>query len=234
MFNTCRAPSCEINRVPPAIEAGAPGGYYQGAAARRVAARASIISTSRTPPNGRKWACKTLTCHEGIPGHHFQICARPRGRRLPTIRSAGGFSAYAEGWALYAEQLADELGMLRRRSAGPDRLSPDPICSAPCGWWSTAASTTSAGAANRRSGTWSTMRPNAEGSAIREIERYCVWPGQACGYKSRPDRDRRAARRSRAADGRPFRHQGVPRQRAARRALPLTVLQRRVRAWMAA
>src|SRR4029450_8548784 len=59
-----------------------------------------------------KFSLPTLTYHEGIPGHHWQIAIQQESGAIPFIRSALlGFTAYAEGWALYAEQLADEMGL---------------------------------------------------------------------------------------------------------------------------
>ena len=70
--------------------------------------RANITSTCATPRNGRNSALPTLCYHEGIPGHIWQ---GDYANRMPLIRSMLAFNAYSEGWALYAEQLADELGV---------------------------------------------------------------------------------------------------------------------------
>ena len=110
----CRAPSppwspgnLVIKRVPPEIEAGAPGGY---AAAGTIdgTVPGNFTSTCATPRSGRASASPTLTFHEGIPGHVWQ---GEYTYRLPLVRSLLAFNAYSEGWALYAEQLGDELGV---------------------------------------------------------------------------------------------------------------------------
>jgi len=96
-----------IKRVPPAIEAGAPGGY---AAAGSIDGKVpgqyyiNLRDTSEWP----KFSLPTLCYHEGIPGHVWQ---GDYANRMPLIRSMLAFNAYSEGWALYAEQLADELGV---------------------------------------------------------------------------------------------------------------------------
>src|SRR3712207_8933906 len=70
----------------------------------------------RRPPRSTLFPYTTLfrspalTYHEGSPGHHLQISLAQESEDIPTLRKIGGFSAYSEGWALYAEQLADELG----------------------------------------------------------------------------------------------------------------------------
>ena len=96
-----------IKRVPPAIEAGAPGGY---AAAGSIDGKVpgqyyiNLRDTAEWP----KFCLPTLCYHEGIPGHVWQ---GDYANRMPLIRSMLAFNAYSEGWALYAEQLADELGV---------------------------------------------------------------------------------------------------------------------------
>ena len=150
---------------------------------------------------GRNTRLPTLSYHEGVPGHHLQISIAQESKDIPTLRKLGFFSAYSEGWALYAEQLADELGVYAAtRSAAPASCSPS--CSAPPGWWSTPASTPSAGAANRRPTIWSQTTGFARPRSQREVERYCTQIGQACSYKvghtrlgSRPGRSAEDARR---------------------------------------
>ena len=96
-----------IKRVPPVIEAGAPDGYEQDGpidGSRPATYYINLKDTSNWP----KFSLPTLSFHEGLPGHVWQGTFA---HDLPTIRSQLLFNAYVEGWALYAEQLADELGM---------------------------------------------------------------------------------------------------------------------------
>jgi uncharacterized protein (DUF885 family) len=69
----------------------------------------------------------TLTYHEAVPGHHFQITGRPRSRRAAAVRRTQGFAAYNEGWALYSERVADELGVYEN-----DPFGGSAICKATC------------------------------------------------------------------------------------------------------
>jgi uncharacterized protein (DUF885 family) len=180
-FNTLAQAQLEIRRVPPATEAGAPGGYYQRAAldgSRPGAYYINLRNTAEWP----KFSLPTLNYHEGVPGHHWQISIQQESGSIPFIRSAMlGFSAFSEGWGLYAEQLSDELGAYANNPLG--RL----------GYLQSATFRASrlvvdTGMHHKR---WSREQAiqsmmeatgDAESSVTTEIERYSVWPGQACSY----------------------------------------------------
>lgn len=172
----------EIKRVPEYTQAGAPGGYYQGAALDGSRPGAYYINLRDPATEWPKFTLPTLTYHEGVPGHHWQIAIQQESGSIPFIRSALlGFSAYAEGWGLYAEQLADEMGMYANDPFGK------------VGYLQSAAFRASrlvcdTGLHSKR---WT--RDQAIDSMVAatgdqrsniktEIERYCVWPGQACSY----------------------------------------------------
>lgn len=169
----------QIKRVPKATEAGAPGGYYNGAAldgSRPGMYYINLRDTAEVP----SWTLPTLTYHEGIPGHHLQISLAQEAP-LPIIRRVIGFNAYQEGWALYAEQLADEMGMYADDPLGRIGMLHDAM-------FRGVRLVVDSGMHAFR---WSRERAvkyyvdnlgDQEASAITEIERYCVWPGQACSY----------------------------------------------------
>jgi uncharacterized protein (DUF885 family) len=170
----------EIHRVPKAIEAGAPGGYYNGAPldnSRPGIYWINLRDTAEVP----KWVLPTLTFHEGIPGHHLQISLANEAGGLPTIRKMIGFSGYQEGWALYAEQLAVEMGMYENDPLGHIGQLHDSMFRA-------VRLVVDSGIHDQH---WSREQAvkyyvdtlgDQEASAITEVERYCVWPGQACSY----------------------------------------------------
>ena len=111
VFNVLPKSKVEIRRVPPAIELGAPGGYYQRASLDGTRPGAYYINLSNTA-NWPKWSLPTLTYHEASPGHHFQIALSQEAGELPLYRRLASNSAYTEGWALYAERVAaDDLGV---------------------------------------------------------------------------------------------------------------------------
>jgi uncharacterized protein (DUF885 family) len=169
----------QIKRVPKATEAGAPGGYYNGAAldgSRPGMYYINLRDTAEVP----SWTLPTLTFHEGIPGHHLQISIAQEAP-LPIIRQVIGFNAYQEGWALYAEQLADEMGMNEHDPIGRIGYLHDAI-------FRGVRLVVDSGMHEFK---WSREKAvkyyvdhigDQEASAITEIERYCVWPGQACSY----------------------------------------------------
>ena len=168
-----------IKRVPKYTEAGAPGGYYNNGSLdgkRPGTYYINLRDTAEVP----SWTLPTLTYHEGIPGHHLQISISQEAP-LPLIRKVGGFNAYQEGWALYAEQLADEMGMYADDPWGKIGQLHDSM-------FRGVRLVVDSGMHAKK---WSREQAvkyyvdtlgDQEASAVTEIERYCVWPGQACGY----------------------------------------------------
>lgn len=170
----------EIRRVPPATEAGAPGGYYYSPTldgSRPGIYWINLRDTAEVPA----WTLPTLTYHEGIPGHHLQLALNNEAGDLPLIRKVIGFSGYSEGWALYAEQLAVEMGMYDNDVLGHIGMLHDAMFRA-------VRLVVDSGMHHKK---WSREQAlkyyldnigDAEAAAITEIERYCVWPGQASSY----------------------------------------------------
>jgi len=231
-FNHIPRAQLEIHRVPPAIQDGAPGGYYQGApldGSRPGIYYINLKDTHEWP----KMGLKTLTYHEGIPGHHFQISLMREQGALPIYRRAGGFSAYAEGWGLYAEHLAGELGVYDDDPLGRIGYLQSYLFRA----------TRLVVDSGLHHKDWSReqairyMVDNAaepEGFAVREIERYCVWPGQACSYKVGQTVIMDLRNEAQQRMGQRFDLKGFHDVVLLGGSLPLTVLQQHVRAWSAA
>ncbi|MGQ0660391.1 DUF885 domain-containing protein, partial [Sphingosinicella sp.] len=232
VFNTLPRARLEIRRVPPAIESGAPGGYYQGASldgSRPGAYYINLRDTAEWP----RYGLKTLTWHEGNPGHHFQNSVAREAGSLPLYRRLGGFSAYSEGWALYSERVADELGVYEGDPLGRIGYLQAYLFRA-------VRLVVDSGLHSRR---WSReqairyMVENAaepEGSAVREIERYSVWPGQACSYKIGQTVIARLRDEAERGMGARFDIKAFHDAMLLSGAMPLSVLERRIRAWAAA
>lgn len=169
----------EIRRVPRAIEAGAPGGYYEAGAldgSRPGIYYINLRDTAEVP----SWTLPTLTYHEGIPGHHLQLSLAQE-TQLPLIRKTQFFSGYGEGWALYAEQLAVEMGAYDDDPLGHVGQLHDSVFRAVRLVVDTGI----------HSQGWSREKAiryyvdaigDPDAAATTEVERYCVWPGQACSY----------------------------------------------------
>ena len=169
----------EIKAVPAEIQDGASNGYYYRApldGSRPAIYWINLKSVGDWP----KYTLPSLTYHEGVPGHHLQISTAQRAD-THTLRKISFFGAYLEGWALYAEQLADELGGY----AGPIERA---------GYlqsflFRAARLVVDTGIHDQR---WTRERATqylvdtvgfAPGRSQREVERYCTMPGQACSYK---------------------------------------------------
>ena len=100
----------EVRAVEPFREKSAAGGSYQ--AASEDGSRPGIFYANAYDLKARpKWAMEALSLHEGNPGHHFQITLQREQKALPKFRRFGGYTAYSEGWGLYAESLGPDLGM---------------------------------------------------------------------------------------------------------------------------
>ncbi|MBI3553185.1 MAG: DUF885 domain-containing protein [Elusimicrobia bacterium] len=138
------------------------------------------INTYR-PETRARYNMATLAAHEGIPGHHLQIAIAMELPGLPTFRRHGDYNAFVEGWALYTERLADEmglypddlsrLGMLSGQSWRACRLVVDTGLHA-FGW--------------SRQKAVDFMKDNtamSEDEIVAEVDRYTIWPGQALAYK---------------------------------------------------
>ncbi len=177
-FATLVPGNLEIKRMAPEVEPGAPGAYGgAGSIDGKIPGKfwinlhnMSVWTTYNLP---------TLTYHESIPGHVWQ---GEYTFALPLFRSLLAFNAYSEGWALYAEQLADELGVydgdpfgrlgyLQSIAFRACRLVVDTGLHAKR--WT-----------REQAIQWFASTNGSSVDEVRsEVDRYCAWPGQACGYK---------------------------------------------------
>jgi uncharacterized protein (DUF885 family) len=168
----------EIKRMPPEVEPGAPGAYGgPGSIDGRMPGKFWI--NLRTTRIWNTYNLPTLTYHESLPGHVWQ---GEYAFKLPLIRSLLAFNAYSEGWALYAEQLAAELGVYDDDPVG--RLGYlQSIAFRACRLM------VDTGLHVKRWTREQAIRwfASTNGSGLQEVtsevDRYCAWPGQACGYK---------------------------------------------------
>ena len=178
-FATIPTQPLEIRRVPPEIQDGASNGYYNPASLDGTRPAIYWINLKNTADRP-KYGLNSLTYHEGVPGHHLQISLTQESKDIPMLRKISFYNAYIEGWALYSEQLADEMGGYQGieqagylqsflfRSA---RLVVDTGLNSK-GW-------SRSQATDYMVQTTGITRTRLE----REVNRYCVSIGQACSYK---------------------------------------------------
>lgn len=133
------------------------------------------------PPTRTRFSMTSLAAHEGVPGHHLQIALALEQRGLPAFRRNAGFNAFVEGWALYAERLADEMGLYQDDLSRIGMLSDQA--------WRAARLVIDTGLHAEgwtRARAIEFMRENTASSQEEcetEIDRYTIWPGQALSYK---------------------------------------------------
>ena len=177
-FNTLVDPNLEVKRIPPAEELGAPGAYGGSGSKDGTIPGRFWINLSTTDRH-RKYDLADLTFHESIPGHVWE---GEFSNRLPLIRSILAFNPFSEGWALYGEQMADELGAYDEFKVGrlgylqslafrACRMVVDTGLHAK-GW------------SRERARNFFIERNGSKPVEVfSEVDRYCSWPGQATGYK---------------------------------------------------
>jgi len=227
-FATIPTQPLEIRRVPVEIQDGASNGYYNIASldgSRPGIYWINLKDTGDWP----KYSLPALTYHEGVPGHHLHLSLLQQDQDLPLLLKNYWLSAYGEGWALYAEQVAEELGGY----SGLEKAG------ALQSWLFRAARlVVDTGLHAKR---WSREKATdylvattgfTRARSQREVERYCASPGQACSYKIgqnvwRSLRNRAQAELGDRFDLRQFHEiikEGV---------MPLALLDKRVEAWIA-
>lgn len=177
-FETIVPANLEVRRLPLSEEPGAPTAYG-GSGSKDGTIPGKMWINLRTTDLHRKYDVPTLVHHETIPGHVWE---GEYSNQLPLIRSILAFNAFSEGWALYAEQLADELGAYDENPAWRLGYLQDQAFRA-------CRLVVDTGLHHKR---WSREQGiaffmerngNKREQVESEVDRYCSWPGQACGYK---------------------------------------------------
>ncbi len=222
----------EIRRVPADIEDGATGGYYQIPALDGSRPGAYYINLRDTAENP-SWTLPTLTYHEASPGHHHQIALAQEATGIPRLRRLPAYSVYTEGWGLYAEQLADEMGVYENDPWGRLGYLQSYMFRA-------ARLVADTGLHHFR---WTREKAIAcynetlgtpEPSNVTEIERYCVWPGQATSYMVGQTSWVRIREKAKATLGDKFDLRGFHDTALSAGAMPISVLASVMERWTAA
>jgi len=231
-FNTLPKAQVSVKRVPAFIQDGASNGYYQSAAldgSRPAAFFINLKNTHEWP----KYNLPTLVYHEATPGHHLQIALSQESTRIPIIRrTGGGFSAFTEGWALYAEQLADEMGVYKDDPLGQAGYLQSFLFRA-------CRLVVDTGLHHKR---WSRDKATdymvsvtgyPRSRALREVDRYCCSPGQATSYKVGHTVWARLREEAKARLGPRFDLKAWHDAALLQGSMPLTVLERNLGEWVA-
>ena len=230
-FSLLPTQTLDVRRVPPFAEKGSAGAYYEPPSldgSRPGVFFANLRNVGETP----MWAMPTLAYHEGIPGHHLQISTAMSIAGLPYLRRFNFLPAYGEGWALYAEHLAKDmklydndpygdLGRLQAELFRAVRLVVDTGMHAQ--HWSR----------EQAIDYMQTTTGMAPSDVTAEVERYVVWPGQACAYKIGMKMILGLREQARAELGPKFNLKEYHKIVLVNGAMPLWLLQKNVDAWIA-
>ncbi|WP_444945449.1 DUF885 domain-containing protein [Microbulbifer sp. VTAC004] len=228
-FDIKPAMGVEVRRVPEFKEQGAPGAYYNPPA--MDGSRPGVFYANlRDVHETKKFGMRTLAYHEAVPGHHFQLAIAQELQGVPTFRKMGLFTAYAEGWALYAEQVAKEAGFQENPYDDLGRLQAE--------MFRAVRLVVDTGLHHKR---WSREEAieymvektgMTETEVTTEIERYLVMPGQALAYKAGMLKILELRERAREKLGGDFDIRQFHNVVLTNGALPLAVLEQQVDSWI--
>ncbi|MDZ7629191.1 MAG: DUF885 domain-containing protein [Parvularculaceae bacterium] len=186
------------------------------------------LSDMRAMP---KHQLEVIAYHEGNPGHHMQISIAQELTSVPKFRTQAGFTSYVEGWALYSELLAKEMGAYEDPYSDFGRLSTE--------LWRAIRLVVDSGLHAKG---WTEQQavdyftansPSAEGAIRSEVQRYIVVPGQATAYKVGMEKIKALRAKAETALGGDFDIKGFHDTVLGGGALPLSVLESRVDQWIA-
>jgi uncharacterized protein (DUF885 family) len=198
----------------PAPDGSRPGVYY-----------ANLYDMKDMP----KYQLEALAYHEGIPGHHLQLAISGELKDVPSLRKFGRFTAYSEGWGLYAERLGKEMGFYTDPYAEFGRLSQE--------LWRAVRLVVDTGLHAKK---WTREQaiqyhldntPNSVGEATKAVERYIIYPGQATAYQIGMTEIVKARESARAIMGDRFDIRGFHDVVLGAGPVPLDILHENVAAW---
>src|SRR5687768_3593455 len=202
---------------PPSLDGSRPGNYY----------------VNLYKPESRPiWEIEALTAHESVPGHHLQIALQYELQGLPEFRRNAGYTAFVEGWALYAESLGSELGLYTDPFSKIGQLNYD--------MWRAVRLVVDTG---MHSFGWTRDQAiyyfkqntgKSDQDIQNEVDRYISWPGQALGYKIGQLKIQALRAEAEKALGSRFDIRAFHDQILGNGALPLSVLETQTRDWIAA
>jgi uncharacterized protein (DUF885 family) len=204
--------------------------YYQPGSPK--AGRAGYFYANTYALNTRpKWEMEALTLHEAVPGHHLQIALAQEADTLPEFRRHGGYTAFVEGWGLYSESLGEEMGFYKDPYSKFGQLTYE--------MWRAVRLVVDTGMHQLG---WSRQQAidffkenssKMEHDIVVEIDRYIVWPGQALAYKIGELKIKELRRYAREQLGDKFDVRAFHDELLKDGALPLDILEPRMKRWVA-
>ncbi len=211
--------NCIVQRIPEFQEANAAANY---GAPPRDGSRPGVFRVPLRGPEFSKVGMRTLAAHEAIPGHHFQIASQVEMTTLPGFRRQnpfGSMSAYTEGWGLYAERLASELGWYKDDPMSDlGRLNGE--------LFRAKRLVVDTGIHAQK---WTREQSIAYGIPQSEVDRYVMMPGQACSYKIGQMKILELREEAKKAMGSKFSLKAYHNVVLGNGQVPLTLLERNVR-----
>ncbi len=230
-FKTLPRLTYGVRAIPAYKEKAAPTAYYTPG--NPVIGRAGYFEANTYDLKTRpKWGMEALTYHEAVPGHHLQIALSQEQKDLPDFRKYGGYTAFSEGWGLYAESLAKDMGFYKDLYSRYGQLTYE--------MWRAVRLVVDTGLHAKG---WSREKAlkyfmdhlaKSQLESEVEIDRYIAWPGQALAYKVGQLKFLEIRQKAKKALGEHFDIREFHDALLRGGALPLTLLEKRMNQWIQA
>ena len=219
-----------IKAVPAYAEKSQAGAYYESGSLK-AGRPGYFFANTYDLPSRPKWGMETLTLHEAVPGHHFQIAIAQETEDIPEFRKHSGYNAFAEGWALYAESLGHEMGFFRDPYQHFGHLGDEMLRAVRL--------VVDTGLHSMDWTREQAIKYFQENSGTPphdievEVDRYIVWPSQALGYKIGQLKIRELRTHAEKELGQKMDLRAFHDEVLKNGALPMSVLETHIKTWVA-